>query len=331
MKEIALNEFMQKVNAYRKSRIILTAWELDLFTKLENTNGQLNEIVILLKTDKRATRMLLDVLAAYGLIIKKNNQYFNTGFAKKYLVFYSPDYLSGLGHSNNLWELWSGLTNSVKEGKPFTRDEINEQGETWLENFIEAMHDRARTQATETIGLIDLANVNYVIDIGGGSGAFSMAFVDAKKEIAATVFDLPNVITLTNKYIEKEGYQKSINTISGDYTKDDISSGYDLAFLSAIIHSNSFETNQDLIKKCFHSLNPGGQIVISDFIMNNDRLSPLYGAEFALNMLVATNEGDTYTENEIHDWLLNSGFEKIKRIDLPTKGAMMIGSKPIEL
>ena len=183
MKEIALNEFMQKVNAYRKSRIILTAWELDLFTKLENTNGQLNEIVILLKTDKRATRMLLDVLAAYGLIIKKNNQYFNTGFAKKYLVFYSPDYLSGLGHSNNLWELWSGLTNSVKEGKPFTRDEINEQGETWLENFIEAMHDRARTQATETIGLIDLANVNYVIDIGGGSGAFSMAFVDSKKEI----------------------------------------------------------------------------------------------------------------------------------------------------
>ena len=226
-----------------------------------------------------------------------------------------------------LWEYWTGLTNSIKEGKPFVKNDINDRDENWLENFIESMHARAKKQAPETISMLNLTMVNSVLDVGGGSGAFSMAFIDAKPGLKTTVFDLNNVIPLTLKYIQKEGYIESINTKIGDYTVNDLGTGYDLVFLSAIIHSNSYDTNYDLVKKCFKCLNKGGQIVISDFIMNNDRLEPLYGAEFALNMLVATNEGDTYTEQEISDWLLGSGFENIKKLDLPTKGAMIIAVK----
>ena len=318
---------MQKVNGYRQSRIILTAWEIDIFTAIEKTDGSIESIQTNINSDTRATRMLLNVLASMGIIFKKNNNYFNTEFSKKYLVKYSPHYLSGLGHSNNLWEYWTGLTNSIKEGKPFVKNDINDRDENWLENFIESMHARAKKQAPETISMLNLTMVNSVLDVGGGSGAFSMAFIDAKPGLKTTVFDLNNVIPLTLKYIQKEGYIESINTKIGDYTVNDLGTGYDLVFLSAIIHSNSYDTNYDLVKKCFKCLNKGGQIVISDFIMNNDRLEPLYGAEFALNMLVATNEGDTYTEQEISDWLLGSGFENIKKLDLPTKGAMMIGFK----
>ncbi|NOZ48325.1 MAG: methyltransferase domain-containing protein [Chlorobi bacterium] len=324
MKEFTINEFMPLINGYKKSRIILSAWELDIFTIVENTDGTKDKIFKMLKTDERATQILLDVLTSLGLLVKKENSYFNTAFSKKYLVKSSKEYLSGLGHSGNLWNLWSGLTRVVKEGKPNTANEINERDEEWLSNFIEAMHYRAQKQAPETIHLLDLSNVNSVLDIGGGSGIFSMAFVDANSKIKSTVFDLPNVIPLTKKYIKQEGYTNSIKTKAGDYTKDDIGTGYDLIFLSAIIHSNSYKTNEQLVKKCYKALNKGGQIVISDFILSSNRLEPYYAAEFAVNMLVATAEGNTYTEEEISNWFEDAGFKNTNKIDLPTKGAMMI-------
>jgi len=328
MEELNINTFMKKVNAYRQSRIVLTAWELDVFTYIEETNGKIKAIIEASKSDERAMRMLLDALASYGYLIKEDNTYYNSAFSKKHLIKSSPAYLSGLGHSSNLWKYWSELTQSVKKGEPYTDKSINSRDENWLENFIEAMHARAKKQAPETISLLNLEKVNSVIDIGGGPGTFSMAFVDAKPGLKATVFDLPNVIPLTKKYIIREDYQDTISTMTGDYTKDDIGIDYDLAFLSAIVHSNSFETNFKLVKKCYNALNNGGQIIISDFIMNNNRLEPQYGAEFALNMLVATQDGDTYTESEIENWFINSGFINIIKIDLPAKGAMMIAQKP---
>lgn len=165
------------------------------------------------------------------------------------------------------------------------------------------------------------------MDVGGGSGAFSMAFVRAGDDLKATVFDLPNVVPLTKEYIDREGLAEDIKTVSGDYHKDEFGSGYDLAFLSAIIHANSFEQNLSLIQKVSRALNPGGQIVISDFIMDDNRYQPAFGAYFALNMLVGTQGGDTYTESEIKGWMENAGIAFTERKDLRRGTGLMIGRK----
>ena len=107
-----------------------------------------------------------------------------------------------------------------------------------------------------------------MLDIGGGSGAYSMAFARAKEEIKATIFDLPNVIPLTKKYLEDQGLSDRVAAMVGDYNSDELSAGFDLAFLSAIIHSNSFEENRKLIQKCSRAINPNGQVVVQDFVMN---------------------------------------------------------------
>jgi cyclopropane fatty-acyl-phospholipid synthase-like methyltransferase len=184
------------------------------------------------------------------------------------------------------------------------------------------MHGRAVNEAPRLIGTLDLTGVTRVLDVGGGSGAYSMAFVRAKDNLQATVFDLPNVVLLTQSYVDKEGLSDRIDTVAGDYNKDELPQGYDLVFLSAIIHSNSPQQNQSLFQKTCNALNPGGRLVVSDFIMDDDRTSPAFGAFFALNMLVNTPSGDTFTESEIKEWMRKAGMSFVER-----KGGVMIGKK----
>jgi 2-polyprenyl-3-methyl-5-hydroxy-6-metoxy-1,4-benzoquinol methylase len=166
-----------------------------------------------------------------------------------------------------------------------------------------------------------------VLDVGGGSGAFSMAFVRARQGISAVVFDVPNVVPLTKNYVESAGYGAQISTLVGDYRHDDLPRGFDLVFLSAIVHANSAAENRGLIRKCAAATDPGGQVVVADQIMNEDRTAPLMGAMFALNMLVSTGAGDTYTESEVRGWMEEAGLRNVTRKDTPFNNTLVIGRK----
>jgi SAM-dependent methyltransferase len=230
-------------------------------------------------------------------------------------------------HTNNLWDTWSHLTDVVKTGN-ITRDlELNERGDEWFEAFINAMHDRGKKQAPAQIANIDLNHVGSILDVGGGSGCFCMAFLRRKPELRAAIFDLPNVIPISKQIIEKEGFSGRIELYKGDYTKDDLPPGFDLIFLSAVIHSNSFETNRELVKKCYHSLNVNGKIVIQDWIMNDAKTEPLPGAIFSINMLVGVEGGDCYSEKEIGSWLISAGFSDITEVDVESGLGQVIGVK----
>jgi len=302
-------------SSYQKSRILLSAFELDIFTNIDESGSESNQIASTLSLDKHACERLLNALVSLGFLTKKSKVFFNTAESFTFLSKKSPEYLGGLMHSNHLWTTWSNLTSVVKTGMSAHPAEINERGEEWLFSFINAMHDRGKKQAPQQLANIDLSVTKSVLDIGGGSGAYSMEFVSKKPGIEATVFDLPKVIPITKKFIDKEGYSGKIKTYTGDYTTDELPKGFDLVFLSAVIHSNSLEVNQNLIKKCFHSVNHNGKIIIQDWIMNNDRTHPVSGAIFAINMLVGTEAGDTFTEQEVTEMLTSAGFKHISRIE----------------
>jgi cyclopropane fatty-acyl-phospholipid synthase-like methyltransferase len=316
---------MEMVIAFQRSRVLLTAYELELFTALGNESKSSAEVAVALGTEKHATDKLMNALCALELLIKKENKFSNTPLAQKFLVKQSPDFMGNLYHSVSLWDTWSTLTRAVYKGTTVIEKNINDRGEKWLTAFIAAMHNRARKIAPKVVDKLDLSKVTRVLDIGGGSGAYAMAFAKAKPNINASVFDLPNVIPITHRYIEKEGLTGKIKTIVGDYMVDPLGKGYDLIFLSAIIHINSNEANMKLLKKCSEALNPGGQVVIQDLIMDEDRTTPPSGALFALNMLVSTEAGDTYTESEVKDWMTAAGLTGIKRIDTPFGTSLIYG------
>lgn len=318
---------MQTVMGFQKSRILLTAFELEMFTVLDAGSKTSAEMAERLGTEPRATDRLLNALCAMALLEKKGTKFANTPSAQKFLVKHSPEFLGGFYHSNHLWDTWSALTRVVCGEKPVIDRKINDRGEEWLTAFIAAMHYRASRSAPEIIAKLDLTNVFRVLDVGGGSGAYAMAFVKAKKEIRSVVFDLSNVIPLTSQYIEKEGFNGKVGVVAGDYHIDELGSGYDLVFLSAVIHSNSGEQNMNLLSKCAKALNPGGRVAIQDMIMNEERTEPANGAIFALNMLVGTEAGDTYTESEIKGWLSKAGFTEITKMDSLAGNSLLIGTK----
>lgn len=321
------NTIREFASSFQKSRILLSGFELDVFTNIEDSGTSARELADHLQLDPHACDRLLNALVSVGFLTKQDGKFFNTPGSFSFLSRKSPDYLGGLMHTNHLWNTWSNLTRVVKTGKSAHPDDINDRGEDWLYAFINAMHDRAVKQAPMQLSVVDLSGILSILDVGGGSGAYSMEFISRKPEIKATVFDLPNVVPITRKFIDKEGFTGKITTHTGDYTADELPGGFDMVFLSAIIHSNSLETNRELIKKCYRSLNPNGKIVIQDWIMNNDRTLPVSGAVFAINMLVGTEAGDCFTEGEVGEMLIAAGFSNIQKREFESGLGQVVAQK----
>ena len=161
-----------------------------------------------------------------------------------------------------------------------------------------------------------------LLDIGGASGTYTLAFLQAAPEMKATLFDRPSVIEMARERLQKAGMLERTALVPGDFYADELPGGHDLAFLSAIIHQNNPEQNLDLYRKVFRALQTGGRVVIRDHIMNPERTEPLSGAVFAVNMLLATEGGNTYTFEEIQRDLLQAGFVRVRLIQ---KGGHMDG------
>lgn len=327
-KEIASpDQIMELAFSFQRSRIFLTGYELGLFSVLGDGERSSEEVARAVGTEARATDRLLNALCAMGFLGKREGRFSNTPFTSRFLVKGKPEYMGGLMHIVHLWDTWNTLTQAVRQGRSVVAEHVNERGEKWLDAFIAAMHERARRNAPVVVAQFDLSGVYRVLDVGGGSGAYSMAFVRARDGIRATVFDLANVVPLAKKYIDQEGLSDKVKTIVGDYNKDDLGSNFDLVFLSAIVHSNSCDQNKALIQKASKALNPGGQLVTQDFIMDEDRTSPPFGALFSLNMLVGTEAGDTYTESEVRGWMGDAGLSQVERKDTEFGTTLIIGEK----
>jgi ubiquinone/menaquinone biosynthesis C-methylase UbiE len=315
--------------AFQGSRIFLTAYELGIFGIVGNRTKSSQDVAHTLGTDWRATDRLMNALAAMGLLAKEGGTFRNSPSASRFLVPSSPDYLSGLMHTVHLWDTWSTLTQVVKLGTSVPAQQQRREDPTgWTEAFIAAMNDRARKQAPVVAAQMNLKEGMRVLDVGGGSGAFAVAFVRAKRGVKATVFDLPDVLPLTERYVSAEGLLERIDLVAGDYTSDELPKGYDLVFLSAIIHSNSPDQNRKLLRNCARALNPKGSLVVQDFIMDENQTNPPAGAFFALNMLVGTAAGDTYRESEIRDWMKEAGLSDINKGETPFGSAQVRGTKP---
>jgi SAM-dependent methyltransferase len=319
---------MDLATAFQRSRVLLTAWELGVFTVLAEEPRTSDDVAAAIGTNARAMDRLMNALCALGLLEKRAGEFTNSALAGRFLVKGRPDYAAGLGHTNHLWTTWSSLTDAVRTGAAKPRPTIGKRDDDWLRPFIAAMHWRASRSAPAVIGLLDLAGVSRVLDVGGGSGAFAMAFVRAQTGISAVVFDLPAVAPLSRSYIQTEGFTAQIEVVAGDYLIDELPGGFDLAFLSAVVHSNSAPQNERLIGKVAGALRKGGQVVVQDWLMSEDRTSPVAGALFALNMLVGTEAGDTFTEAEVRGWMRQAGLTSLERKDVPGGGGLLIGRKP---
>ncbi len=318
---------MELASRFMESRAFLTACELGLFTALGQDSRSSADIARVLGLDGRGTDRLMNVLVSLGLLEKSEDQFRNSALALTYVVR-QPGFAAGLIHWVHLWEGWSTLSEAVRVGHSVIARPIGDRGNAWVQAFIAAMHWRAVQHAPSLVRLVDLTHVVRVLDVGGGSGAYAMEFVRARPGLTAVVFDLPAVLPLSNSYIARAGLSGRIELLPGDYNQDPLGRGFDLVLLSAILHSNSPEENEALIRRSAGALNPGGQVIIQEFIVNEDRTGPSFSTLFALNMLVGTDGGDTYTESEVREWMAAAGLVEVQHHDMAYGTTVIIGRKP---
>jgi (2Fe-2S) ferredoxin/2-polyprenyl-3-methyl-5-hydroxy-6-metoxy-1,4-benzoquinol methylase len=322
------DDLQQAISSFRESRAILTAIELDIFSAV-GKGADSKAVAKKLGTDQRATESLLNSLVAMELLEKRGGVFSNSPVAARFLAAGSPDdSRSAIMHTVHLWPRWSTLTDCVRKGTSVTYKEMSGRGEDWTGAFIAAVHKSASFRAPMVVRAVGTEGVRRMLDVGGGSGAYSIAFARASEGLKAQILDLATVVPLAQKHIDEAGLGERVKTRVGDLRVDNLGNGYDMVFISAICHMLGPSENRDLLERSFKALGPGGRVVIQDFILDADKTKPKTAALFALNMLVGTRSGSAYSESEYSDWLRNLGFEKIRHIALRGPTGLIVAVRP---
>jgi hypothetical protein len=311
MGEWTQEKILTLARSFMESRILLTGVQLNLFSLLAKAPLSAQGITERLGGNVRAVTILLDALTAMDLLKKHDGAYTCEPSTAEWLSEESPDtVLPMILHAGNLWTRWSNLTTLVAGSR--VEEKASEQ---WLRSFIGAMHAIGAPQADRIVAKINPGEARKLLDIGGASGTYTMAFLRIAPELQVTLFDRPEVVEMAKERLRKAGMLDRAMLVAGDFYVDALPTGHDLAFVSAIIHQNSPEQNEAFYRRVFHSLQPGGRLVIRDHILEPERTAPRPAAIFAVNMLTGTSGGNCYTFEEIRECLSRAGFERVRLLE----------------
>ena len=304
--------------SYWKSCTLHASVKLGIFTLIEDRPRTGQEIADDLGGDLRGVTMLLNALSALGLLSKHENAYANTDFSRAFLRKDSPQYLGYiLLHHHHLVESWSKLDQGVLLGKP-TRSRSGFEEEVVRESFLMGMFNMAMNLAPRIVPEIDLSGRKHLLDLGGGPGTYAIHFCLKNPGLRATVYDLPTTRTFAEKTIRRFGLSDRIEFQEGDYLEGTIQGTFDVVWLSHILHGEGPEDCQRMIRKAVSRLTPGGIILVHEFILNDGMDGPIFPAIFSLNMLLGTENGQSYSDRQIREMLAQAGIRDIRRIPVQT-------------
>ena len=313
--------------SYREAFILLTAVHLDLFTTISEQKYTAEDIAEILKLDLRATTIFLDALSSLNYLKKEKDIYKNSYYVSRYLVKGKKDYSGDiLKNSFDQIPLWSNIEKVLKTGKPM---EFVKQEKTAEERriFHLAMAEKGIFDAQRILELIDLSNIKYMLDVGGGAGTFPIIFCQKYENLKCMIVDLKESTDLAQERILNNGLEKRITTKTGNIFETDYGDGFDLAFISNIIHFHSIDKAKILFKKSYKALVKGGKIIVKDYILDETRLFPKESVLFSLGMLLCTERGNCYTNREIQAALTEAGFNNFNFIDVSENSKMLVAQK----
>ncbi len=322
-----INQVLEQSIAFTKSRVLLTAYELDIFTILGDSSKTADDVAQILNADRIGITRLMNTLVSIELLEKYGNNYRNNKATYSLLVKGNPNYMANLKYMSYIWKNWDNLTEAVISGSAIAPKAVSEFDEQELIDYIAAENWRANLQAAEIIKLSNPENIERVLDLGCGSGALGLEILKQFPEINLSLFDYPNVTNLTKEYVAKRGVSERVQIISGDMFNDDFGTGYDLVVLSNVVRTYSLIDSMFVLRRVFDSLVKGGKVVIHEFLLDETRDKPEFSALLSLNMLVSSEKGDVLTETDTWLLLKESMFSDIQREETSFGSYVIIGQK----
>ena len=293
---------------FRASRVLMTAHQVGVFRALAEP-GTPEQVARRCATDAGMTERLLIACCALGVLRRDQDRFELTQLSRDTLLPESPRYLGGvLDHGESLWWGSTGLPDVIRGGVrgagPTPPEHVLSH---WHENWIWAMHGNAANGIAQwVVKQLDLTDRNLMLDVGGGPGTYSIAMCQRFSNLRAVIWDLPQTIVIARQVIERFQMQNRIDVQEGDWNRDEFGTGYDCLFMSSVMHGPGSQA-EVMLGKEMRALEPGGLLIVQEFLLNNDNSGPLPAALF--NLMVGS-----YTVNELVTLIRSTGFIDVSLI-----------------
>ncbi|WP_263415936.1 methyltransferase [Terriglobus albidus] len=318
---------------YAPTLAIEAAIHHHVFDVLDGEPKTLTETAAATGASERGLRSIMNLLVGLGLLERSGDKYRLTPESEAFLVSTKPSFQGGMFKhiSRQLLPKWLGLNEVVATGKPARSVNVEGDGAAFFQAFVHDIFPMsyAATQVLAAhLALGKREGTVRILDLAAGSGVWSIGLMQSGPNVEATAFDWEGVLPATRAMVERFGLTARYNFIAGDLNTTPFGSGYDVATLGHILHSEGAAHSQTLLKKTFDALKPGGTIVIAEFLVNADRTGPPGSLIFAVNMLVNTEDGDAFSFEEISKWLNAAGFVDARTLDAPGPSPLILATKP---
>jgi len=318
-------KFRALINGYKISQIVMSLETLGVFEAIGDGVGNISDLASRSAVNRTRLEPLLNAVVHYGLLNKEGQSY---SFTDDSVVLNPTHPASQNGYirfSQNVRDKWTKLSELVQESEIGDLKKVTGGNIEETRNFISAMHVNALPQAKCLI-----ENYNFdgrsVLDLGAGSGVYSLAIGNRYETSSGTIFDLPGVIPITNEYIEKENLSGRFSCEAGDYHKNFPEGKFDDILLFAVVHQESEIQLEKLLSNAKTHLNEHGRVFLTSFFLEESKTEPTFPALFSVEMIVMHEQGKVYTFPEI-EAALNKADLKYKRIDsLPGPATLYVAS-----
>jgi ubiquinone/menaquinone biosynthesis C-methylase UbiE len=319
---------------YAPPLIIEAALHHGVFDLLDGGSKTVEEVAARSGASVRGLRAVMNALAGLGLLTKDADGRFGlTTDSAAFLVSGKPGFLGGMIRhtSTQLLPKWLKMEEVVRTGKPTASVNQEKVGAEFFHSFVEDIFPMSYPSAQRLAEALEIAEAKKpvsVLDLAAGSGAWGIALAQKSPRVTVTAVDWSGVLDVTRKVATRLGVAGRFSFVAGDLADADFGRGHDIATLGHILHSEGEKRGRALLKKTFKALAPGGTIAIAEFLVDDARTGPPVSLIFAVNMLVNTDEGDTWSFGEIAGWLREAGFRDPRTIEAPGPSPLILATKP---
>ncbi len=307
---------------FEASQVLMSAHQLGIFETLEKSPATFTELCRRLDLPMGSGGRLLQAAVALGLLELHQGVLRNSALASTYLVVGAASYLGGLVeyYQGEFYSVYGKLGDAVKNNHP----QVHSQGgatdlfsalpqdPALQRRFFEALHRLGMLEGARLAQIFPFSSVSRLIDLGGGSGALSISLARQHPHLSISLFDLPAVCGVADRYVQQEGLAAQITSLPGNFWTEALPQDSDAILLSMVLHDWSLEKGKTLLWRCFEALPSGGHILIYEQLLNEDRCGPLVTCLTDLTMLLRTESGAEYTEAEYISLLEQAGFQSVQ-------------------
>ena len=323
---------MQFAWGYVPPLVLEAAIRHRVFDTLDAGPKTVSEVHAATGASERGLTAIMNVLVGLGFLAKdEQSRYSLTPESSAFLVSTKPGFQGGLIRhcSEHLIPRWLNLNEVVATGLPVAAVNQQDSGSDFFQNFVNDIFPMSYP-AAQTLArhLNAVSEPVRVLDLAAGSGVWGIAIAQSSPLVQVTAVDWPGVIPVTQNTVARFGLSEQFSFVEGDLQAADFGDGYNLATLGHILHSEGAARSRALLAKTFAALASGGTIAIAEFLVNADRTGPISSLFFAVNMLVNTDIGDTYSFEEISSWLTAAGFTNPRTLESPGPSPLILATKP---